>query len=36
MAEEFADRHLALPLSPSLDDAKIELVVGALREAVRG
>jgi dTDP-4-amino-4,6-dideoxygalactose transaminase len=34
VAEEFADRHLALPLSPSLDDAKIELVVEELGRAL--
>ena len=34
VAEEFANRHLALPLSPSLDDAKIDLVVAELERAV--
>jgi dTDP-4-amino-4,6-dideoxygalactose transaminase len=34
VAEEFANRHLALPLSPSLDDAKIGLVVAELKSAV--
>jgi dTDP-4-amino-4,6-dideoxygalactose transaminase len=34
VAEEFADRHVALPLSPSLDDAKIELVVEELGRAL--
>jgi dTDP-4-amino-4,6-dideoxygalactose transaminase len=34
VAEEFADRHMALPLSPSLDDAKIELVVSELGRAL--
>jgi dTDP-4-amino-4,6-dideoxygalactose transaminase len=36
VAEEFADRHLALPLSPSLDEAKIDIVVGELRAALDG
>jgi dTDP-4-amino-4,6-dideoxygalactose transaminase len=34
VAEEFADRHLALPLSPSLDDAKVGLVVDELERAL--
>jgi dTDP-4-amino-4,6-dideoxygalactose transaminase len=34
IAEEFADRHMALPLSPSLDDAKIDTVVAALESAL--
>ena len=34
VAEEFADRHLVLPLSPSLDDAKIERVISALQSAL--
>lgn len=34
VAEEVADRHLALPLSPSLGDAKIEAVVSALQAAL--
>ncbi len=33
-AEEIADRHFALPLSPSLDDAKIDTVVTALQAAL--
>ena len=33
-AEEFADRHFALPLSPSLDDAKIDTVIAALQAAL--
>jgi dTDP-4-amino-4,6-dideoxygalactose transaminase len=36
VAEEIADRHLALPLSPSLDDAKIEIVVDVLKAALAG
>jgi dTDP-4-amino-4,6-dideoxygalactose transaminase len=34
LAEEFADRHLALPLSPSLDDKKLDLVVEELGRAL--
>jgi dTDP-4-amino-4,6-dideoxygalactose transaminase len=34
VAEEFADRHLALPMSPSLDPDQIELVVGELGAAL--
>jgi dTDP-4-amino-4,6-dideoxygalactose transaminase len=34
VAEDFGDRHLALPLSPSLDETKIELVVEELRRAL--
>ena len=34
VAEEIADRHFALPLSPSLDDEKIETVVTALQSAL--
>jgi dTDP-4-amino-4,6-dideoxygalactose transaminase len=34
VAEEFAGRHLALPLSPSLDAAKIELVAEELENAL--
>jgi dTDP-4-amino-4,6-dideoxygalactose transaminase len=34
VAEEFADRHLALPLSPSLDEANVDLVVEELRGAL--
>ena len=33
-AEEFAERHMALPLFPGLDAEQIDLVVGELR-AVR-
>lgn len=33
-AEAFADRHLALPLAASLDDAQIELVVAELADAL--
>jgi dTDP-4-amino-4,6-dideoxygalactose transaminase len=33
-AEEFADRHCALPLSPSLDDEELDVVVTALTESV--
>jgi dTDP-4-amino-4,6-dideoxygalactose transaminase len=36
IAEEFADRHFALPLSPSLDAEKIELVLGELSTALGG
>jgi dTDP-4-amino-4,6-dideoxygalactose transaminase len=35
-AEAFADRHLALPISPSLDEEKIELVVSELTAALNG
>ena len=34
VAEEIADRHFALPLSPSMDDQKIETVVTALQSAL--
>jgi dTDP-4-amino-4,6-dideoxygalactose transaminase len=34
VAEDFADRHLALPLSPSLDEDKIAIVVEELDAAV--
>ena len=34
IAEEIADRHFALPLSPSMDDAKIDTVVPALETAL--
>jgi len=34
VAEDIADRHLALPLSPSLDDGKIATVVEALERAL--
>lgn len=34
VAEEVANRHLALPLSPSMDDAKIAMVVEALESAL--
>jgi dTDP-4-amino-4,6-dideoxygalactose transaminase len=34
IAEEFADRHLALPISPSLDDERLDLVVEELRQAL--
>ncbi len=33
-AEEAADRHCALPLSSTMDEASIEIVVGAVREAL--
>jgi dTDP-4-amino-4,6-dideoxygalactose transaminase len=33
-SEEVADRHLCLPLSPSFDEARIDLVVDALRVAI--
>lgn len=36
VAEEFADRHLALPISPTLDEAKIGIVVDELRRALAG
>jgi dTDP-4-amino-4,6-dideoxygalactose transaminase len=36
VAETFADRHLALPFSPSLDEAKIGIVVDELRRALAG
>jgi dTDP-4-amino-4,6-dideoxygalactose transaminase len=36
VAEEFADRHLALPLFPTLDDERIDIVVGELRESLAG
>jgi dTDP-4-amino-4,6-dideoxygalactose transaminase len=34
VAEEFADRHLALPISPSLDATKLDLVVDELGRAL--
>ena len=34
LAEEFADRHMALPLSPSMGEEKIEIVVEALSDAL--
>lgn len=34
VAEEFGDRHLALPLATSLDDAALDLVVGELGDAL--
>jgi dTDP-4-amino-4,6-dideoxygalactose transaminase len=34
IAEEFAGRHLALPLSPSLDDPKIDVVMAELEGAL--
>jgi dTDP-4-amino-4,6-dideoxygalactose transaminase len=34
VAEEIADRHLAIPFSPSLDDERIAIVVEELRAAV--
>lgn len=36
VAEEFSDRHLALPLSPSMGEEKIEIVVTALADALAG
>jgi dTDP-4-amino-4,6-dideoxygalactose transaminase len=36
VAEEFADRHLALPLSPSLDEEKIQIVIAAAYAALAG
>ncbi len=36
VAEDIADRHLALPLSPSLDEEKIEIVLNALESALAG
>jgi dTDP-4-amino-4,6-dideoxygalactose transaminase len=36
VAEEFADRHLALPLSPSLDEARIGIVVDELQRGLVG
>ena len=35
VAEEFADRHLALPFSPALDSERIELVVSELADGLR-
>lgn len=35
-SEEVADRHLCLPLSPTLDEGRIDLVVDAVRAAVAG
>ena len=34
-AEEAADRHLALPLSSHQDDASVDVVVAAVRDALR-
>jgi dTDP-4-amino-4,6-dideoxygalactose transaminase len=34
VAAEFADRHLCLPLSPGLDEERVELVANALGDAV--
>ncbi len=34
IAEEFADRHMALPFSPSMDEEKVGIVVEALRAAL--
>jgi dTDP-4-amino-4,6-dideoxygalactose transaminase len=34
VAEEFADRHLALPISPHLDDDRVGLVVDELQRAL--
>jgi dTDP-4-amino-4,6-dideoxygalactose transaminase len=36
IAEDFADRHFALPLSPSLDREKIGIVVEELEKALAG
>lgn len=36
VAAEFADRHLAMPFSPSMNDQKIDLAVGALESALSG
>jgi dTDP-4-amino-4,6-dideoxygalactose transaminase len=36
IAEEFADRHVALPMSPSLDAGRLDLVVDELRRALGG
>ena len=35
VAEAFSDRHLALPLSPSLGDGMIRAVIAGLKEALR-
>jgi dTDP-4-amino-4,6-dideoxygalactose transaminase len=35
IAEEIANRHLALPLSPSLDDEQITTVINALEHALQ-
>jgi dTDP-4-amino-4,6-dideoxygalactose transaminase len=34
VAEEFASRHVALPLASRLDDAKLDLVVETLGAAL--
>jgi dTDP-4-amino-4,6-dideoxygalactose transaminase len=36
LSEEFSDRHIALPLSPSMGEEKIEIVVEALSDALEG